>query len=348
MSKKTIAIAAGGTAGHVFPANALAEILGTTNEIIFFTDERGSKYLNRDFTKLKIKNVTGNIFHKFLALFHLGVATLKCIYLLKMRGVKLAIGFGGLTSFPLLFAAKILKIAIIIHEQNSVVGKANKFFLKDAELVATTYSETIGLERQDKVVNIGNPIRKEVFEVKRRRSRITKDIQILVIGGSQGTSIFDEIVPEAISNLPIEIQENMTIYQQARNISSVKKIYDRSNVSKAKIETFFHDVPQLMADSELIIARAGAATLSEIEYIGVPAIIIPMANSADSHQLYNAREFQKSGMGKVVEDPKLLFNALEDMLVKKEIEKISRDGKKNNAAQKLAVKVNDTLIKLRL
>jgi UDP-N-acetylglucosamine--N-acetylmuramyl-(pentapeptide) pyrophosphoryl-undecaprenol N-acetylglucosamine transferase len=348
MSKKMIAIAAGGTAGHVFPAKALAKILGTTNDIIFFTDERGAKYLDKDIKKLKIKNIVGNIIKRGIALFQLGIATLKCIYLLKTRGVKLAIGFGGLTSFPLLFAAKILKIPIIIHEQNTVIGKANKFFVRDAELVAVSYNETIGLEKQDKVVYTGNPIRQEVFEVKRRRSRITKEIQILVIGGSQGSSIFDEVIPNAITNLPTEIQENITIYQQARDIDAVKKIYESSSVSKVNIETFFRDVPQLMADSDLIIARGGASTLSEIEHIGVPAIIIPMANSADNHQLYNAREFEKTGMGKAIEYPKSLNKILNDWLVKGEIEKINRDGKKNNAAQKLAVKVNDIIIKLGL
>ena len=138
---KIICIVAGGTAGHVFPAQALSEILGTKNEILFVTDNRGAKYFDDQskVEKLQISNLTGNILRKGLAFFKLGFSTLKCFYLLKTRKVKLAIGFGGLTSFPVLFAAKYLKIPIILHEQNAILGQANRFFLKDAELLAMSY-----------------------------------------------------------------------------------------------------------------------------------------------------------------------------------------------------------------
>lgn len=349
MAKKNIAVVAGGTAGHIFPAEALGEILGTTNKIVFFTDERGAKYCESKVEKLWISNITGNVFRKGLALLKLGLSILKCIYLLKRESVQLAIGFGGLTSFPVLFAAKILKIPIILHEQNAVLGKANRFFLKDAKLLATSYENTIGVEKSDKVIHTGNPIRSSIFHVKRRRTRITKEIYILVIGGSQGASFFDKVIPNSFIQLPVEVQENITINQQARDISSVEKIYSKSKIRKIDIKPFFNGVEQMMADADLVITRGGASTLSEIDHIGVPAIIIPMKHSADNHQLYNAREMEQFGRVKVVEESDDIQPVLEDLLIKGTLDKLHSSKKRqNNAAQKLAIKVNEIIINLRL
>jgi UDP-N-acetylglucosamine--N-acetylmuramyl-(pentapeptide) pyrophosphoryl-undecaprenol N-acetylglucosamine transferase len=351
MTKKVICIVAGGTAGHVFPAQALSEILGTTNEILFVTDNRGAKYFDdhSNIEKLWISNINGSILRKGLAFLKLGISTLKCFYLLKTRKVKLAIGFGGLTSFPVLFAAKYLKIPIILHEQNAILGQANRFFLKDAELLAMSYKNTIGVADGSKVINTGNPIRSLVFNAKRRRTRITKDITILVIGGSQGASLFDEIIPKAFTQLPIEIQEDIILHQQGKNIAMVENIYSKSYIRKVIVQPFFRELPQMMADADLVITRGGASALSEIAHLGVPAIIIPMKNSAHDHQLYNARQAEKNGGVRVAESPEELQIALEDLLVHGKLDNLKiSERKQNNAAQKLAIKINEVIINLRL
>lgn len=288
-------------------------------------------------------------------MFKLGFATLRCIYLLKTRNVKLAIGFGGLTSFPALYGAKILKIPIILHEQNSVLGKANRFFLKDSHLLATSYENTIGLEEGNTVIETGNPIRSVVFNAKRRRTRITKEIHILVIGGSQGAKIMDEVVAKAITSIPDDIQEGISIWHQVRDINAVKEIYTHSKIKRFYIEHFLKDVPQLMADSDLVITRAGASALSEIEHLRVPSIVIPMAASADNHQYHNAIEHLKKGSSIIVEEKDLsvefLLSKLTNLLVDgklEELHNIAKNCQENTSAQKLAVKVNEVIINLRL
>ncbi len=353
MREKVISIVAGGTAGHVFPAQALSQILSTKNKILFFTDKRGSKYFDDEtkITKLNISNISGS--KKVLSLFKLGIATLKCIFLLKTKKVRLAIGFGGLTSFPVLFSAKLLKIPIIIHEQNSVLGKANKFFARDAQLIATSYSETKGTENLDKVIYTGNPIRSSIFYSKRRRTRITNEIYIVVIGGSQGAKIMDEVVARAITLLPANVQENISIWQQVRDENAIKGIYETSKVRNFSLSNFFQDAPQLIANSDLVITRAGASALAEIEHLNVPSIIIPMALSADNHQYHNAVHHIEKGIGVMLEEKELsvenLLSKLNDLLVRNKLEQIRNvNCRENSSAQKLAVKVNEVIINLRL
>jgi UDP-N-acetylglucosamine--N-acetylmuramyl-(pentapeptide) pyrophosphoryl-undecaprenol N-acetylglucosamine transferase len=280
-------------------------------------------------------------------LIKLGVSTVKCFYILKKKKVDIVIGFGGLASFPVLFAAKYLKIPIILHEQNAVLGRANRFFLKDAELLAMSYEETIGAEKNNKVIYTGNPIRSVVFDVKRRRTRITKDIHILVIGGSQGASIFDDIIPQALIKLPIETLQNIIVYQQAKDIVKVKEFYSKSHIKKAIVEDFFKEVPQIMADADLVITRGGASSLSEIIHLGIPAIIIPIKNAADNHQWHNGKQAEKNSGFKVVENQRELQITLEDLLVNGRLDNIIKRNE-SNAAQKLAIKVTDVIIKLRL
>lgn len=360
MKKRSIAVVAGGTAGHVFPAQAVTEILQTKNNVIFFTDNRGSRFFTdkQCFSKLYIKNVTGNIFKKIQSLFCLGISTLKALYLLKKHRVKLAIGFGGLTSFPVLFAAKILNIPIIIHEQNAVLGKANKFFVKSAKFLATSFEKTIGVnDREYKVIHTGMPIREKVFETKRRRTRITKDIFLVVIGGSQGSEIFDKTIADAIIKLPNEVLENITLFQQVRkeNHDLVKKIYSHSKIKSFHLQSFFDNIAQLMIDSDLIISRAGASTLFETEHLKVPTIIVPMALSADNHQLQNAQEFFKLGFSKVIEEKDfsetILYEILSDLFIKNDIDNMRaavQNANVNNSAQKLAIKINEVIISMRL
>lgn len=359
MKIRTIAVAAGGTAGHVFPAQAISKILGTRNKILFFTDSRGKRFFEKDEAKivLPIKNFQGNFIQKAISLFNLGLATLKALYVLKKEKAVMAIGFGGITSFPVLLAAKLLKIPIILHEQNAVLGKANKFFLKDAEFLATSFENTIGVNGYNKVICTGNPIREIVFDVKRRRTKITPEIYITVVGGSQGATIFDTTIANAITLLPQDLQEKIIIFQQVRkeNHDTVQSIYDTSKVRKLEIKDFFTNVPQLIADSDLVISRAGASTIFEIEHLKVPSITVPIASSSDNHQYHNAERFCAKGTSKMISEQdfsaKMLAETIINFFDKNLIEtyKSKFDSSTvNSAAQKFSVKINEIIINMRI
>ncbi len=360
MVQRTIAIVAGGTAGHVFPAQAISEILGTKNNILFFTDSRGRKFCDEKEKQnmvLPVRNIQGSIFKKVISLLYLGLATLKSLYILKRQKPAVVIGFGGITSFPVLFAAKLLKIPIILHEQNSVIGKANKFFLKDSKFLATSFENTIGVDSNNKIIYTGNPIRQVIFDSKRRRTKITAEIFIVVIGGSQGSTIFDTTIANAVTGLPRDLQEKITLFQQVReeNNDSVNSLYEFSSIKKYTLQSFFKEIPQLMADADLIISRAGASAISEIEHLRIPSIIIPITNSVGNHQICNAQSFELQGTSKIILEKDFSAEALrvklEDLFIRNEID-ISNSKIKhtniNNAAQKLAIKVNEVIIGSRL
>lgn len=358
MKIRTIAVAAGGTAGHVFPAQAISKILGTRNKILFFTDPRGKKFFGQDEEKivLPIKNFQGSFIQKAASLFFLGIATLKSLYILKKEKAVIAIGFGGITSFPVLLAAKILKIPIILHEQNAVLGKANKFFLNDAEFLATSFEETKGVEGYN-VVHTGNPIREVVFDSNRRRTRITPEIYITVVGGSQGATIFDTTIANAITLLPQDLQERISVFQQVRkeNHDTVQSIYDTSKVRRLEMKDFFQNVPQLIADSDLIISRAGASTISEIEHLKIPSIIVPIASSSDNHQYHNAEQFSRKGTSKMIIEKEFSSRKLADTIIdlfdKNLIENYRSKfdpSTTNGAAQKFSIKINEIIINMRI
>jgi UDP-N-acetylglucosamine--N-acetylmuramyl-(pentapeptide) pyrophosphoryl-undecaprenol N-acetylglucosamine transferase len=359
MKIRTIAVVAGGTAGHVFPAQAISKILGTRNKILFFTDYRGKRFFGQDeeIIVLPIRNFQGKFVKKAISLFFLGIATLKALYVLRKEKVVMAIGFGGITSFPVLLAAKILKIPIILHEQNAVLGKANKFFLKDAEFLATSFEKTMGIDRYHKVIHTGNPIREVVFDAKRRRTRITSDIYITVIGGSQGATIFDTTIANAITLLPQDLQERINIFQQVRkeNHDTVQSIYDTSKVRRLEMKDFFQNVPQLIADSDLVISRAGASTISEIEHLKIPSIIVPIASSKDNHQYHNAEYSSKKGTSKMITEQEFssskLAEIIEDLFNKNLIEDYRSKfnlSTTNSAAQKFSIKINEIIINMRI
>jgi UDP-N-acetylglucosamine--N-acetylmuramyl-(pentapeptide) pyrophosphoryl-undecaprenol N-acetylglucosamine transferase len=360
-----IAITTGGTAGHIFPAYAVATILSIRNKILYFTDKRGKKFL--DITSsdaeekiqtsinpiiLPVRNLCGGMFSKIIAIFYLIVSVIKAIFCLKKHNVSMVIGFGSFASFPALAAAYILRIPIIVHEQNAVLGRVNKIFLKYAKFIATSYHETLDIDDQykKKVVFTGNPIKSSVFEVKRRRTRITKEIQILIIGGSQGAELFDAIIAEAIAELPNEIQKNITIFQQVRtnNIESVNKIYKYSKVNTYTLAEFFNNIPQIMIDSDFVISRGGASTISEISHIGIPSIIIPMMKAKDNHQYHNAKSLEKTGAAILLTEDVLTKDKFTQELTKilsndvlDKMRVAANASGQNNAAQKLTIKINE-------
>lgn len=337
---KIIVLVAGGTGGHFFPAVALGEELVARGYVVhFITDLRCKKYINHKmgliFHILDLKRSI-NI---FLFLPRLLVAVLKAIRLLYSLAPSVVVGFGGYPVVASMFAAIFLRVPIIIHEQNSYLGKVNKFFAIFAKKIAISYNKIKNLPRvaKGKVVITGGIVRKNIRNLDSvAGSRNNKDniFTIFIFGGSQGAKLFSELIPDSIDvlmqkqpKLKLHITQQAALDDQVK----IKNIYSKLNITYELAE-FFNDIALQYQNTDLVISRAGASTIEELTYIGLPAIFIPLPSAADNHQYYNAKllEDEKCGWcikqddisskklaGKIFElisNPKILENMSQNLL----------------------------------
>jgi UDP-N-acetylglucosamine--N-acetylmuramyl-(pentapeptide) pyrophosphoryl-undecaprenol N-acetylglucosamine transferase len=214
------------------------------------------------------------------------------------------IGFGGYPSVPTMVAATSRGLPTIIHEQNAVLGRANRLVSKRVSTIAASFDETIGIddEYSAKVIVTGNPVR-ATFSAARNQDYPQirpngEGVKILVLGGSQGATIFSDIVPQAIGGMPATLRRRFAITQQCRpeDIDRVRAKYDTAGIS-VELSTFFEDVPGQMAAAHIVITRAGASTVAELTEIGRPAILVPYPHAMDDHQTENARSVEEKGAG---------------------------------------------------
>ncbi|MDR0296390.1 MAG: undecaprenyldiphospho-muramoylpentapeptide beta-N-acetylglucosaminyltransferase [Rickettsia sp.] len=321
---KNIIVVGGGTAGHLFPAIALGEeLIKRGYKLHLITDIRCQKYLTEDLKLIlhiiNFRSPAKGLFNKFKLLFSLLFVTFKMLLLLVQVKPYVIIGFGGYLTVPPLIAAVLLRIPIVIYEQNCFIGKANRFFLRCARKVALTYEETknCNIVDNDKKLVIGNIVRENVKNLKVRDNFGNDTFRIFIFGGSQGAKIFSTLVPEAIKVL---VQSNpdvkLHITQQAplEDLDNIAKIYSELNIPH-KVSDFFYDMEQQYASQELVISRAGASTISELSYIGLPAIFIPLPFATENHQFYNAKALEDSGAGWCFEQNKITAKKLADKLL---------------------------------
>lgn len=296
MSK--IIIIGGGTGGHLFPAISLGQELSDQGvDISLITDTRCQKYLPQDL-KIPVKIfhiglLRSSLWSKFCVAFRVIFATLQSIPLIYKA--KCVIGFGGYTSLPPLIAATIMRIPIVLHEQNSVLGKVTKLFANSSQIIAVNFEDTqIDKRYLAKVSVVGNPIRKTIAT-----SITTKSdyLRILVIAGSQGAQKFDELLPEAIKLLVPKQKIKLT--QQVTDHSKILKQYTLLQKDypefEFEISTFFQNMEELYANCDLVIARSGASTIAELIAATKPAILIPLPTAAQNHQFFNAISMQNKG-----------------------------------------------------
>jgi UDP-N-acetylglucosamine--N-acetylmuramyl-(pentapeptide) pyrophosphoryl-undecaprenol N-acetylglucosamine transferase len=316
---KKILLVAGGTGGHYFPAEALLEELTENNYITnLITDKRCEQYISYpEFTKIiDTKKLSGSKINKILGLIYLPTSIIKSILFIIKFEPNLLISFGGYTSIPHLIAATILRIPIILHEQNSIIGKANLLFCKLAKIIMLSYKNTINLPNKYKTKSIftGNFIRKKFRQA--NKSQNTKFI-ILVIGGSQGAQIFSKEITDAIINLSYEHKDIKVIQQVVqKDLDSVKEIYIKNGI-EAEIETFFSDIDRKYSEADLIIARSGATTIAEIISLSKPSILIPMPSSVDNHQYFNAKLLEDKEATILIEQKNInnqLYNILNQLI----------------------------------
>lgn len=321
---KNIIVAGGGTAGHLFPAIALGEeLMKRGYELQLITDVRCQKYLTEDLKLIphiiNFRLPPKGLINRFKLLISLLFVTFKMLLLLVKIKPCVIIGFGGYPTFPPLLAAVFLRIPIIVYEQNCFIGKANRFFLKYARKVALTYDETKNyniLDKSKKLV-IGNIVRENVKNLKVRENFNNDTFRIFIFGGSQGAKVFSTLIPEAIQIL---VQSNpdikLHITQQAplEDHDNIAKIYAQLKIPY-KLADFFYDMDQQYVSQELVISRAGASTISELSYIGLPAIFIPLPSASENHQFYNAKALEDSGAGWCFEQSTITAEKLADKIL---------------------------------
>ncbi|CAG7595864.1 MAG: undecaprenyldiphospho-muramoylpentapeptide beta-N-acetylglucosaminyltransferase [Candidatus Midichloria sp.] len=356
-----IVLAAGGTGGHIFPAQAVAELFINRHKLFLVTDQRGTKFLKGALLKaekevLPVKGFTSSINDKTCALTGLIFSFLKLFFKFFLKRPSIVIGFGGYPSVPAIMAAFFHQIPTIIHEQNAVMGKANKFLANFVNVVALSFKNTLNVESvaNDKVVYTGNPVRQQIFALSGRPyKKLDKNIfKILVISGSQGAAIFSHAIPQAVKLLDPKIQENLYIYQQARQDLLQKTIDEyHSTKSKVEIKSFFEDIENLLYKCDLVIARAGAATVTEIIVSRKPSILIPFAAAQNNHQFFNAKFLSDQQASILIEEkeltPELLAKTISELITNtEEFSKLQAAMKKvkcQNSVQALA----DLILKLK-
>ena len=299
MKNNNIIIAAGGTGGHVFPAVCLAKELKKKNyNIIFATDKRGLKYLGDFQNSAIIQKI--NTSSRVKLYFSLLINVILKVFHIKYLKPSLVIGFGGYPAVPFVLAAQLLRIKTIIHEQNAVIGKANKLLSKMANLVITSFPETIGIEKSDKVVYLGNPTR---FENEYQKPTHFEDhiLTILIFGGSQGAKIFSNEVVQAICALSKTVK--LRVFHQGRqeDINDIKSQYSAFNIENI-VSDFFENMNELYEESDFVISRSGASSIFEIIGFAKPAILIPYTKSINGDQLANANYLKNNNAAIVINE----------------------------------------------
>lgn len=322
---KTVVLAAGGTGGHIFPAQSLAEELTSRGvRVVLITDKRFEKYTSA-FNDVEIRiirsgTMSGSVVRRVLNLVNIAQGVLQARrFLLELKPVAV-VGFGGYPSFPTMIAATWLKLYTLIHEQNSVLGRANRVLAKRVSKIATSFAHTSHVpdEAQDKMVFTGNPVRQGIralHDVAYPKPSEGGKIHLLIMGGSQGATVFSQIVPEAIGLLPPALRQRLQLDQQCRpaDIDAVRGKYSEMGVD-ANCATFFNDVPARLASAHLVIGRAGASTVAELLVAGRPAVLVPYPRAMDDHQRYNANTVEDAGAGWLMPEDGFTAEALSGKL----------------------------------
>ena len=328
--RSKVFLIAGGSGGHLFPAISLTE----TDKIFdyyFLIDDR----------------IEGIIKKKKLKYFKIFSSSLKINLLLPINLVKIflgflqslqifikhkphiVVGFGGYTSIPSIFAAKILKIKIIIHEQNAVMGKTNRFLSYLTNNIALTFKNTKYAKNYS--VHTGIPVRNK----KKMLHGESKLKRIFVVGGSQGAKIFTKLVPRLIQNFSSRSKKHLIVVQQVRkeDMELIISLYKEMQI-KSIIKNFFDDIYDQLDKADLIISRCGSSTLAEIELYNKFSVLFPLPSATDNHQHSNAIEFKKNNQCLICDENKLnlkkISKEIEKIVFKKKLHKIESSKKKLN------------------
>jgi UDP-N-acetylglucosamine--N-acetylmuramyl-(pentapeptide) pyrophosphoryl-undecaprenol N-acetylglucosamine transferase len=302
--RKHFVVAAGGTGGHMMPAHALAEVLiARGHSVALITDERGARFENL---------LTGGARHVIPAAtlgrnpfkwpgawLRIRAGRRAARRVIDARPPAVVVGFGGYPVLPAMLAAQAAAIPTILHEQNAVLGRVNRLVAGRADVIATSFPDTLHVRHADKVSLVGNPVREAIAAIGREPYpdfEVDDIFRLLVTGGSLGAAIFGEVVPAALAMLDPALRHRLQVTQQCRaeDIDRVRADYRRLEIP-ADLMTFIDDMPAAMRLAHLVIGRAGASTVSELCAAGRPAILVPLPIATDDHQAANTREMVAAG-----------------------------------------------------
>jgi UDP-N-acetylglucosamine--N-acetylmuramyl-(pentapeptide) pyrophosphoryl-undecaprenol N-acetylglucosamine transferase len=320
-----IVIAAGGTGGHFFPAEALAaELVARGHRILLMTDARsgartspvfggGEQYIVRG------AGIAGRgPWRGAKAIGSLAAGVLQARGILARIGAGCVVGFGGYPSVAPVLAARLLRRrpAVILHEQNAVLGRANRFLAHRADVLALGFESTERVPSGTRTGVTGNPVRPAIAALSQTSYVAATDrVRLLVLGGSLGARVFSDIVPAALRSLPADLRARLSVVQQVRleDMERVKAAYASDGMA-AELSPFFPDVAARLVAAHLVIARAGASTVAELAVAGRPAILVPLPGAIDDHQSANARALAKAGGAWVVPQPRFTPEFLAERL----------------------------------
>jgi UDP-N-acetylglucosamine--N-acetylmuramyl-(pentapeptide) pyrophosphoryl-undecaprenol N-acetylglucosamine transferase len=335
VTARPILLAAGGTGGHLFPAAALAQELKRRGyEVELVTDERAEKY-GTEFPARATHRIPSATFASrspidmaktFARLFN---GYLKARNLLSGIEPLAVIGFGGYPTIPPIMAARSLGIPTAIHEQNAVMGRANRLLSRFADRIALSFTPTKHLDpkAEAKAQMTGTPVRDAVLsyrDVPYVPPEPASRLLLLIFGGSQGAHFFAEVMPQALLLLPSPFRWRLTVVQQARDedLAELRETYNKAGIA-AHLAAFFRDLPERIATAHLVIARAGASTVAELMAIGRPCILVPLPHALDNDQLENATRLQDGGGGWCIRQseltPERLASELERLFISPEL-----------------------------
>lgn len=303
MSERPILLAAGGTGGHMFPAEALARALvARGRRVVLVTDRRGKSFGDRlrevEIHRIHAAGIAGGPLGRVAGILRLAAGYLQAHALLARLRPVLVAGFGSYASVPTVWAAQHAGIPTLLHEQNAVLGRANRLLAARARAVATSFPETRALGKAMPRLT-GNPVRPAIAALAGQAYPANdRPFRLLVLGGSQGARVFSHLIPAALAALAPEQSRNLAVAQQCRpeDLDQARRRYEEIGLS-AELAAFFTDVAERLAISHLVISRSGASTVAELAAAGRPAILLPYPHATDDHQTANAAAFAAGGGG---------------------------------------------------
>ena len=324
----TIMLAAGGTGGHVFPAQALAAELDRRGQAVdIVTDRRGDNHVGR-FPGQTIHRIAAatpsgrGILGKIMAAARIAQGTLQARRLIRRVEPAAVVGFGGYPALPTMLAAITLSVPRMVHEQNAILGRVNRLIAARVDAIATSFPVTQALPENDHQPQpvTGNPVRDDVRDLA-AETYVTPlpdgPFALLIFGGSQGTRSFSRVIPQALLALPKEHRGRLRVVQQCRteDLDTVGETYAQAGI-RSETATFFDDMPARLKAAHLVIARSGAGTVSELAVAGRPSILVPYPHATDDHQTRNAEVLSSVGGAWVLADADMTDEILAEHLTR--------------------------------